>query len=519
MENAVSLVICDGFGLSAERNGNAILQSPTPTLDYLLQNYPAMRLLAAGTEVGLDPGEPGNSEVGHLTLGTGQVLPQAFQIINGSIKSEAYKQNPVFLQTFDQVVKTPNATLHMVGLVSAGGVHGHIDHMTALLTLAKERGVQRVVVHAITDGRDSPPRVALQDLQRLTPILATFSNGRIGSVSGRMDRDHNWERTDAAYWAMAGISQFTAPSAESAVQAAYDRGESDENLHPTVIAGNEAASIKEGDVVVFTNYRPDRIRQLSTRVLTQCANCTVVTLTDYFLEEKIQTAAGTTLASAYPLPKPEGTLSRSLADAHKSQLHIAETEKYAHITYFFNGHEERKQAQEQWLLVPSVKVDSFDKAPEMSAAQITAAYINAAQHHSANFTTINYANMDMVGHTGNFEATCKAVSAVDAQLKAVIEQAEQSQEWLFITADHGNAEQMIHPVSGEVDKEHTVNPVPLIVVHPSLKRARSLDKHHLAAIGQTGILADVAPTILELFNITKTPQMVGTSLLPQLQKI
>ncbi len=519
----VTLVICDGMGLSADTTGNAVYQAPTPNLDYLLSNYPAVRLLAAGTEVGLDMGEPGNSEVGHITLGTGQVLPQAFQIINGAIKSENYKTNKVFLAAMDKVKRTAGATLHIAGLISAGGVHGHIDHMLALLKLAKERGVERVAIHAMTDGRDSAPRMAAEDLKKLQYALAEFKFGVVATIGGRfyaMDRDNNWERTDVFFWSMMGQANFTAQRSDAAVQAGYERGEGDENLQPTLIVdsfGLPLAPIKTNDSVIFTNYRPDRIRQLATRIIMCNEVLSVVTMTDYFLGD-VPTAnqQGTIVLTAYPLPKPENSLAVVLARERLTQLHIAESEKYAHITYFFNGHEEQKQALEEWLLVSSLKVTSFKQAPEMSASTITAAYLNSKANHPADFTTINYANMDMVGHTGDFQATMRAVTVVDGQLKSLFEYAERYQEWLLITADHGNAEQMISPITKGVDTEHTTNPVPLILVHPSLKRPRTNDKHQLAVMSNIGILADVAPTILEIMRLRKPPEMVGTSLLTQL---
>lgn len=519
----VTLVICDGMGLSSDVRGNAVQDASTPTLDYLLGNYPSVRLLASGTEVGLDMGEPGNSEVGHLALGTGQVLPQAFQMINSAIKSESYKKNKAFLTAMERVKKNPDATLHIVGLVSSGGVHGHMDHIMALLALAHEKKVPRVAVHAITDGRDSPPQVALQDLQKITPLFRGFKKAVIGSVAGRfyaMDRDTNWERTDVSYWALMGKAPLTAPSVEDAINTAYGRGEKDENMQPTMVVsddGTPIAPLTPGDAVIFTNYRPDRIRQLTTRILGSTTGLSIVTMTNYFLADMpVPLQQGTELLNAFPLPSPQGTLAMVLAQQHITQLHIAETEKYAHITYFFNGHQERKQSLEEWLLIPSVKVDSFDRAPTMSAAAITTAYLQAKAQHPSDFTTINYANMDMVGHTGNFEATKQAVTYVDAELQKVVEYIETHNEWMLITADHGNAEQMINPVTGEIDKEHTTNPVPFILVNPSLKHGRRITKSDLANTSAVAMLADVAPTILEIMGIQKSREMVGSSLLKQM---
>lgn len=520
MSNRAVLVICDGLGLSPEINGNAFVNAATPTFDYILQNYPALSLLAAGPEVGIGQGEPGNSEVGHLTIGTGQVLPQAFQIINGAIKSGDYKTNPVLLDGIKNVVER-GSTLHLVGLASKGGVHGYVDHILACLTLANELGVKNVVIHAITDGRDTPPQVALTDLHVIEEVLKQFANGRFGSVGGRywaMDRDNNWERTDQAVWPMIGKGQVVANSVFDAISQGYARGENDETLMPTMVLDNSgmpAGSIQDGDTVIFTNYRPDRIRQLASRLIALPQILHTITLTDYFFDEMPQVGRPeTTLANAYPLPKPSGTLTEILSKAGKRQLHIAETEKYAHITYFFDGHQEKKHPGEEWLLIPSQKVDSFDRVPDMSAPQITQAFLNA-QATQPDFTAINYANADMVGHTGNYQATIKAIEALDRELRLIINYAETNNVWVAVTADHGNAEQKINPKSGEIDKEHTTNPVPFLLVHPTLKKSRTTTKQSCAALPQVGMLADVAPTLLEVLGLKPSPEMVGSSLLSQ----
>ncbi len=506
------------MGLSAESEGNALLQTATPALDYVLANYPSQRLLAAGTEVGLDNGEPGNSEVGHIAIGTGQVLPQAFQIINGSIKSGDFRRNRIIAAALRGILAQPNRTLHIVGLISSGGVHGHIDHMLSLLSWARDQGVQRVAVHAISDGRDSPPRVALSDAVKIESVLKRFPFGVMASISGRyfaMDRDNNTNRTQEAFSALTGRGRLRASTLELALKRAYVQGESDETVPPTILTDandRPLAWIQPGETVIFTNYRPDRIRQLVALAVTNVNDLTVVTMTDYLLAD-LPLKAGNAIDVAYPLPKPRGTLADILADNGKSQLHIAETEKYAHVTYFFNGHLETKHPYEDWLLVPSIKVASFDQTPAMSASAITAGYLNAQKHLPADFVVMNYANLDMVGHTGNFAAACLAVSCVDEQLGQLITHAETNREWLVITADHGNVEQMIDPRSGTVDKEHTVNPVPFVVVHPSFRQPRAADKRQLALMSQVGMLADVAPTILAVMGLSPSVDMVGESLI------
>ncbi len=520
----VTLVICDGLGLTPEVVGNAFANAQTPTFDYLLKNYPALRLLAAGTEVGLDMGEPGNSEVGHLTIGTGQVIPQAFQTINSAIKSEQFGSNKSLTAALHYLSKNPTKTLHVVGLVSTGGVHGHISHMMATLQLAHKFGVQRVAVHAITDGRDTAQRVAIKETKDLLMTLKKdFPFGVVASVGGRyyaLDRDSHWERTDSFYWAMLGKAALPALSFEQAINDGYQRGEGDESIQPTVITdahGSPVAAMQAGDVVVMTNYRPDRARQLAIRLISLPFPLTMVTMTDYFLGENPPLGSpNSKIVPAFPMPKPKGSLAEAIARAGKSQLHIAETEKYAHVTYFFNGHQEKKHPRESWLLLPSVRVVSFDWVPEMSAASVTAAYMQSKLNNPADFTTVNFANMDMVGHTGNYEAALVAVTAVDQQLKTLVEYAEKQNEWLLITADHGNCEQMINPETRELDKEHTVNPVPLIVVHPKLRQARNMDKFQLAVLSNIGMLADIAPTILAIMDVRQPREMVGGNLLGRL---
>ncbi len=519
----VTLVICDGLGLSTELAGNAFTSAQTPTFDYLFQNYPVSRLLSAGSEVGLDMGEPGNSEVGHLTLGTGQVLPQAFQIINASIKSDAYRTNKAFLWAMEKAKQEPSSTLHLVGLVSSGGVHCHIVHMLAFLLLAKDKGLKRVAIDAISDGRDTSERVVLDESKALIEMLKQFPFGVINSVGGRfyaLDRDTHWERTDAFYWAMFGKSHVVATSLNAAILQGYGRGESDENIQPITIVDNNGAPLaplRDNDVVILTNYRPDRIRQLAARLITVPTQMNIICMTDYFLGKSPEAVnPKTQIMSAYPLPKPSVTLASVLAHGHKSQLHIAETEKYAHITYFLNGHQEKKHPLEEWLLIPSLRVASFDMTPEMSAPSITNAYIQAKTNHPADFTVVNYANMDMVAHTGNYQATILAVTNVDLQLRTIVNYAESKGEWLIITADHGNCEQMINPITHEIDKEHTTNPVPIIFVHPKLKQTRTMDKFQLAVLSNVGMLADVAPTILAIMGINKPSEMVGSNLLEQI---
>lgn len=519
----LTLVICDGFGLSPEVNGNAVVNAPTPNLDKIIAEYPALRLLASGTEVGLDMGEPGNSEVGHLALGTGQIVPQAFQVINAAIRSEEFNRNPALVGAFRELKQHPDQMLHIIGLVSLGGVHGHRDQLIALLALAAACGVKRVAVHAITDGRDSPPKVALQDIKPVIDALKPFSFGRIASVSGRfyaMDRDSRWERVDQAYWALLGKAANHAKTFDAAVEASYAAGLSDETVVPTVITDEKnqpLATIQPHDTVIFANYRPDRARELSTRIIGLATPINFITFTDYFLDAVPKSGSPeTTVTSAFELPKPHGTLPEAISQAGLRQIHIAESEKYAHVTYFFGGHQEKKYPLEDWLLVPSPKAPSYDAVPEMSAPAIADAYLQAHAQNLFDVAIINFANMDMVGHTGNYQATLTAVTAVDTQIGRIIANLHAG-EWLIITADHGNAEQMIDPLTGEIDKEHTTNPVPFIVRHDSLKADRGMTKQRLSELSTVGMIADVGPTVLDILGIDQPSQMVGSSLWPQLR--
>ena len=512
------LVILDGFGLSPASKGNAILAADTPILDRLVQEYPYLALTAHGPEVGLRWGEMGNSDVGHANLGAGRVVMQDATRIFQSIEIGTFKENEAILGAFKRV-KENQSTLHVIGLISAGGVHGHIDHLVATLKLAKSAGVSNVVVHCITDGRDSQPKDALKQVATVEQAVHR-TGARLATLVGRyfaMDRDRRWERTQAAYQAIAERTARHATSLKEAIESAYADGQSDEFIEPVVIDGVPA--MQDGDVVVCTNYRADRMRQLIAafsrpgfqEFTRQPLQLDITTFTDYQVE-------GVITQVAFPRETIEEYFGAVVAGAGLRQLHIGETEKYAHVTYFFNGSHEDSLPGEQRILVNSPKVATYDQAPAMAAREITAAAIEAYRADNFDVLIMNYANGDMVGHTGNLEATTGAVRILDECLGQLVSEVEQRGDMLLVTADHGNAEQLIHPDTGDIDKEHTANPVPLILVD-SQRRTPGAHaegaKLSFQSIAPIGVLADVAPTALELINLQVPAAMTGRSLVSE----
>ena len=479
----VCLVVLDGFGLADPGPGNAVEQADTPVFDELWESYPHTTLIAWGRDVGLPEGQMGNSEVGHLNLGAGAIVKQDLTRIDDAIEDGSFFEN----EALQKACQTER--LHLLGLVSAGGVHASMDHLKALTELAEREGVEDVVLHAFTDGRDTGPEsgagyVAEAESWRL----------RVATVSGRyyaMDRDNRWERTQLAFDAIVkGESELPhADTGEEAVKAAYERDETDEFIKPTLV-GDEG-KLREGDSVIFFNFRPDRARQLVSKLGDEL-DVHITTLTDY--SDKFD------FPVAFPPDRPEVTLAKTLADQGIEQLHVAETEKYAHVTYFFNGGEEEEYPGEERKLVDSPRdVDTYDEKPEMSAAEAAQAFVEAWSGGDYGFGIINFANPDMVGHTGVIEAAVKACEVADAGLGEVVKAVHESGGACVVTADHGNADDMLED-DGSPQTAHSMNPVPLIVT---------------AEVGdlREGILADVAPTVLELLGKELPEEMTGTSLL------
>ena len=506
------LAVIDGFGYSPTIEGNAIAATRTPTLDYLWSHFPHFLVKAAEEEVGLAFGEVGNSEVGHIAIGTGRVVPQSLALINKAVEDGTFHQNPAFLLAINQV-KQSGRNLHILGIISTPGVHGHLYHILELIKLAAEQGITNLYLDLILDGRDSGPRDSPLYLREINAALSGAKLGRIATIAGRaftMDRNDNWERTQRAYQVLLGQSEQTFPSVEAALEIYYGQNLDDENIPPTTIG--QPVPLETGDALIFTNYREDRARQITKALaLPDFANfprqnhpkIQVVTMTQY--------ERGLPVAVAFPLPELPHTLSDILSEAGISQIHIAETEKYAHVTYFFNGGRETKRPGEEFFLVPSLKPEQFQSHPEMSAQAVTDAVIHSIQA-GYQFIVFNFANCDMIGHTGNYEATRKAITTVDTCFDQIWRAVAAGEGRLFVTADHGNAEMKRDPKTGDPLKEHTISPVPFIV--GGINHFQEADLQKIGSgVPIAGLLCDVSPTILTLLELPIPEEMTGASLL------
>jgi len=503
----LALIIMDGFGIAPPGPGNAISLARTPNLDALRDDYPWTTLLSSGLAVGLPEGQMGNSEVGHLNMGAGRVVYQELTRIDAAIADGSILGNRVLIEAMDAAIAAGGA-VHLMGLVSDGGVHSHQEHLYALVRMAATRGATRVFVHAFLDGRDVPPSSGLEYVRELEIAFAAIGVGRVATVMGRyyaMDRDNRWDRVERAWRAIALGEGVTATSAAQAIASSYEAGVTDEFVVPAVIteAGAPIGTVTSGDALIFFNFRPDRAREI-TRAFVDPAfggferpmvpDVHFVCLTEY--DPTIPAPV------AYAKDFPRCVLADVLADAGLRQLHIAETEKYAHVTFFFNGGAEAPKLGEQRILVPSPKVPTYDLQPEMSAPEVTRRLVEAIAEDRADFYVVNYANCDMVGHTGVLDAAIAAVEAVDAGVGAVVAAVRERGGHVLITADHGNAEQMRDPVTGGAFTAHTLSPVPFICVADD----------HLGLRGD-GILADVAPTVCALMDIPVPAEWTGSSLL------
>lgn len=521
MSRPLVLVVMDGFGLSPQIEGNAIRAAQTPNLTSLMLNYPFGALEAAGMSVGVMWGEMGNSEVGHLGLGAGQVVYQSLPRIAMSIEDGSFFKNEQFLKAIDQA-KQNNGAIHLVGLASSGGVHGHIEHLEKLLELCAGQKCSRVFVHMITDGRDTAAQKAMEFVDIIQKKCSELGVGEIATVGGRywgMDRNNNWDRIQAHYEAMTEGKGQTASSAKEAINQSYAKGKFDEEIVPTVILKdqNPTAVIQDGDAIFFFNYREDRSRQLAEAFApidfkgfgrrVQYTHLEIVTMIEY---EK-----GLPVAVAFPPQHITTPLGKVIAQSGMKQLRLAETEKYAHVTYFFNGGQEEPFPGEEHALIPSKKVESYATVPEMSAREITQRFLTEYESGKYGLILVNFANSDMVGHTGDFDATVKAVAVVDECIGKIADVVRGNNGILAITADHGNAEQKIDPTSGAPAKEHTANPVPFIIMDEARKREKAPEELEALLANPTpiGILADVAPTLLALMEIPQPEEMTGKSLL------
>ena len=506
----VVLIILDGWGYRAERAANAIALASTPNYSRLLAEYPSTLVYTSGERVGLPDGLMGNSEVGHLNIGAGRVVYQEITRINASIARGEFFQKPALLQL---MAHARSSRLHLLGLLSDGGVHSHQDHLYALLRMAKENHVEHVFIHAFTDGRDTAPTRGAEYLAVLQQKIREYGIGKIATVTGRyyaMDRDNRWDRIQKAYDAMVNGEGHKARDPIEAVKNFYNQGVTDEFMLPVVITDSTGgdrpvAAIHSGDAAMFFNFRADRARQM-TRALTQ-ADLAVFPRRNF--PEKLHflgmTRYDKTFTVPYVFAPQELThiLAEVMASMDLKNLRVAETEKYAHVTYFFNGGVEKAFPGEERILVPSPKVATYDLKPEMSAAGIMETVVKAVNQGSFDVLIVNFANADMVGHTGKLEAAIKAVETIDGCLAWIYQAVRAKEGVMLITADHGNAELMIDPVTGGPHTAHTTNPVPFILVSAQGK-----------AIGlrEGGALADIAPTMLGIMGLTQPREMDGHDL-------
>ena len=504
----VVLLILDGFGYSTDEEYNAIAMADTPCWDSLLKDCPSTLLNCSGAVVGLPGGQMGNSEVGHVHIGTGRYVPQDFSKVNDAINDGSFYSNPVLCRAVD-LAKEKNKALHIMGLLSPGGVHSHQDQIIAMVELAAKRGLGKIYLHAFLDGRDVPPKSAMASIELLAAKFAALGVGRIASIVGRfyaMDRDNRWERVKQGYDLIAkGEAENSSDSALQALSAAYSRGETDEFVLPTTIldAGHRAVSLDPEDSVVFMNFRADRARELSLALTATNFDgfdrgraphkgyfCT---LTEYQQDFDYDIA--------YPPTDIKNSLGEYLSTLGMTQLRLAETEKYAHVTFFLNGGIDAVFPGEDRILVPSPKVRTYDLQPEMNAAEVTDNLVAAITGGKYDVIICNYANCDMVGHTGIMDAAILAVETVDASLRRVIDALKSVGGQMLITADHGNIEQMRDKETGQPHTAHTTNPVPLVYVGGDRPLAAG------------GSLSDLAPTVLAILKVEQPAEMTGRSLI------
>ncbi|WP_147564585.1 2,3-bisphosphoglycerate-independent phosphoglycerate mutase [Clostridium tyrobutyricum] len=503
----VMLMILDGFGISDKVEGNAVKAANKPNFDKYYKNYPHTELGASGLSVGLPDGQMGNSEVGHLNIGAGRIVYQALTKITKSIQDGDFFENEALNKAADNALKNDSA-FHLLGLLSPGGVHSHSEHLKGLIKFAKKKGLKKVYVHAFTDGRDVPPSSAKEFIKDMEDYMKEIGLGEIASVSGRyyaMDRDKRWERVELAYNAIVLGKGKNANSAQEAVDNSYKDGKTDEFIIPTVIEKNNApvATVKNKDSIVFFNFRPDRARQLTRAIIDrefdgfkrENLDIEFVTMTEY--DDTIKN-----VDVAFKNEHYKNTLGEYVSNLGKNQLRIAETEKYAHVTFFFNGGVEEPNKNEDRALIPSPKVATYDLQPEMSAYKVTDELLKRIDQDKYDMIILNFANPDMVGHTGILEAAKQAIEAVDVCLGKIVGKILEKDGTVFITADHGNSEQEIDYSTGNPMTAHTTNPVPFVYVANNASEMRD-----------GGVLADIAPTMLEAMGLEKPKEMTGRSLI------
>lgn len=518
-----ALIILDGFGIAPPSAANAISTANTPFIDSLISSYPTHLLHASGIEVGLPKGEVGNSEVGHITIGSGVLRYQSLPRIDKAIESGSFFEDPKLAAVKDYLKQT-KGKLHVLGLIGNGGVHSHGRHLEALLGWSRKNKLHKnTFIHAFLDGRDTQKDLGAQFMTELLGVCKKQKIAGVASVCGRklaMDRNNNWDRIQKAYNAiMLGKAAKTSQDPLSAINEAYAREEFDEEFEPVVITDKKSqplAIFEQGDAIIFFNFRADRARQLTRAIVdpafdtfarVQTPNLHMLTFAEYEKDLPVNV-----------LFEPEritNPIAKVVSDAGLKQLHIAETEKYAHVTFFMNGMIEEPFPGEDRELIPSPSVSSYDEQPEMSALEVTKKIIGSLDAAKHDFYIINFANPDMVGHTGNLESSIKAVEAADSALKQVVEKINSLGGQAFVVGDHGNAEELLHPVTGKVDKEHNNYPVPFIMISEALKQQNNADITHenLHLQAPIGILADVAPTVLQASDLPIPPEMTGTPLI------
>lgn len=514
--NPLVLIILDGWGLSPERTGNAIKQAATPNMDALGKNYPHATLQASGISAGLYWGDVGNSEVGHLIMGTGRILYQNFPRISMSIEDKSFFDNEVILETI-KYAKNNGKPLHLMGLVSDAGTHSHVDHLFALIKIARENKLP-VRIHFFSDGRDTGPRSALEYIHKIEEDIKDMPDAKIATIMGRaiaMDRNNRWDLIQKAYECLTGGKGEASASAEEAIKKSYSSGITDEFIEPAVINPDKSDMIDSGSSVIFFNFREDRAREITKAFIKE----------DFkeFPREKIENLYFTTIIEyekglgshiIFPSRLVQNSLAQILSNNGLTQLHIAETEKYAHVTYFFNGGCEEPHKGENWKLIPSRPDGNYKNNPHMSASQIAFGITEALEENKYDFILANFANADMVGHTGDLKACIDAVEEVDRCIGQILEAGKKKNTTFLITADHGNAECKINIRTREPQTDHTANPVPIYLVTPNNSYPqRNMDFNYDRSIG---FLADIAPTVLEYFGILKPEEMTGESLMGKL---
>ena len=499
------LMILDGFGINDKEEGNAVKLANIPNLNRILKQYPNTIIHTSGLDVGLPEGQMGNSEVGHTNIGAGRIVYQELTRITKSIEDGDFFSIPEFALAIENCKKN-NSKLHIMGLLSDGGVHSHQRHLFALLELAKRKDFEDVYVHCFLDGRDTPPASAEGYIAELENKMKEKGVGKIATIMGRfyaMDRDKRWERVQKAYDAMVNGEGEKYNQASVAIEESYQKEVFDEFVVPTVICNNDKpiATIEENDSIIFFNFRPDRAREITRAIVDENFDgfernyfkTNFVTFTNY--DETIKN-----VSIAFKKDEIKNTFGEIISKKGMTQLRIAETEKYAHVTFFFNGGEEKQYEGEDRILIPSPKVETYDMKPEMSAIEVTENVLNAIHSRKYDSIILNFANPDMVGHTGNIDAVIKALETLDGCVEQIVEAIEKEEGCLLITADHGNCEQMIDYKTGEPHTAHTTNPVPLVLIGKEAKL-------------KEGRLADLAPTMLDLMGIDKPEEMTGESLI------